>query len=1638
MSDVLKIKVNLALNPIDATRDINKQIEKIAVDDIKVGLKLDKNKIDLSALNKLDLTEFKRKFKDAFSIEGTVVSDLKDTMSSVERIINARISTANVVKFQSLSKALTELGNSLSIDNKTLNQFEKINDTLTQFNALSKEAQKALLSKGTERKIQGNLDDFSNEVSKKFGVSSTQLAQSVKKGTEDLNTALRDVSKTQLKSATKYLDVQDGIAEVIKQKWNDWTDLTTTTFTDGSQLGKLTSNVEGYLNKIEKQYESVTDKIRKYSVDLHKAISEGEIGDIEAYKSIISDFEALKKKMVEDVGASPFANQLLAEFNRVDALSKKMQDLATSQYDRGVTEKEQKEYLAKVKQYANEVVRLNKEIAQAEKDGLGEHVQRQVADIKKAKQELQKLLNTDIKDIFPDDIKARTELKNRATDIINAMDDANNLYNERLNKKLDESGLSKFVAEYKKNASEIVALENKLSTALDLDQTDYASELQTKITALREEQEQLKNNAKSLALYEKAMKSVAEVEEKSKNNTELHNSYLENKSKIKQQQAEEKAQEQIAKEQDAQVKRQLKAQQESQKQYWEDMLRHQDVISKGYEQVSKTLATKQNEYIQALADDSVGKAEGLRKSIEYWKEQKDNLLREINNGKFTSDFYDDIKGIDTRNNLFIGEFEGALSDKVNKRNEQKENELINIYKKLSKQLSDKENKLLEAVMKDDVDTVNAFQKSVDKYSQDIDNFLKGINFDSFSDRLREEFAKIDLDNGIYRDEFVAKLDDKLRNKLINENEALQKSLLKEYKDISNAVNSKEQELIKAFASDSSESSKAIETSLNSLYEKYEKVISKIRNSGLESVLKAQMDDIDRSNGLKANELVAKIDDGSESERLKKESNALKEFLSDYRKNATELSKLKKELLSNEEGSQSYSIADARVKELEKEQDSIRENIKAYDNYTNTLERIDKLQARINENDKLSEAKYVEKVAKETGKAQEDILNKIAKEREKLDKLVAQEQTSVIDTYEKYAKLVSNAEKKYLTAVINEDENTAQAIEKVIDRYSKLKSDILAQINDRGLDSLFKDRIDNINKDLSLDFNVHAGKVEDKQVKKQYKEDAKALKEYVDEYDRLYKKIIDEQIKVAKYTQKGETVNANAHKENLSRLKEELAQHEQKISSLKRIEKAQEEVNKIKSYHDNTFELGMADVGQKIQTKTYKDFNKLQDKLVARYKELYAEKEKFEKAMSTTVDASAYSKLNTELEKVENQLKEVRSQITSQDHIGKIELFDADRTTTQSREVVQSIGKIRTEAEQLLSTVRELKNSEFVDKSSLSAIETSLMGLANANLDGTVNDLRTMNTELSQTRTLLDQVQSGMNDSIFQSNKNIKLGEINDSIAKFKKDFKGVFDDASFEALEESARRLSKVMDKDSFSQGAKELTAQLKHARNQMDGLVHSSNKYNFFEDLYTNMRTYQLGDLIFDGIQNAMYSVKDIVISLDSAMANVRKVADPIDISTIYKLDEIKSKAIQVSKEVGMASEDVINSIADTIQSGGYRMEEAIEIAKQTMMLANVGEMSAESATKGVVSMLAGFNLNPLKEMQVEVDGVTKKTNELTNAMDMVNHVGNNFAISTEGIINAMQSGGTVLKSYGIGMEETIALITGANKTLQDPNVVK
>ena len=51
MADSLKIRVSLELDAMETGNDLAKQINKLNIEPIKVGLKLDPNKVDLSALH---------------------------------------------------------------------------------------------------------------------------------------------------------------------------------------------------------------------------------------------------------------------------------------------------------------------------------------------------------------------------------------------------------------------------------------------------------------------------------------------------------------------------------------------------------------------------------------------------------------------------------------------------------------------------------------------------------------------------------------------------------------------------------------------------------------------------------------------------------------------------------------------------------------------------------------------------------------------------------------------------------------------------------------------------------------------------------------------------------------------------------------------------------------------------------------------------------------------------------------------------------------------------------------------------------------------------------------------------------------------------------------------------------------------------------------------------------------------------------------------------------------------------------------------------------------------------------------------------------------------------------------------------
>ena len=393
-----------------------------------------------------------------------------------------------------------------------------------------------------------------------------------------------------------------------------------------------------------------------------------------------------------------------------------------------------------------------------------------------------------------------------------------------------------------------------------------------------------------------------------------------------------------------------------------------------------------------------------------------------------------------------------------------------------------------------------------------------------------------------------------------------------------------------------------------------------------------------------------------------------------------------------------------------------------------------------------------------------------------------------------------------------------------------------------------------------------------------------------------------------------------------------------------------------------------------------------------------------------------------------------------------ELFNARRITRDSivdNDSVNKLDKAYKELDKIQDKLKSMENTKGFLDNSLVEKTNQLLAETRSKLDanGIESDFKEINNAVDSLKNNLNNLNTGNTLSRQEANFNVSLQNMENKVNSFIDKCKEM---GNADHLIERVERAFRSIDTTNIERASidlREMASTLSQAEREARQLSSSMNGRSFFgnfgEEFRDNLFTFTAGELLADGVRNVANSLKTIVMEYDKAMTNLKKVANPEDIMSIDQLDAIQDKAVQIAKNVGQSSQDTIQAIADTIQMSGLSMEASTMVAEQTMMLANVAEMTQEAASKGVTTMLSAFNLDPLKEIPLVVDGATKSVNEMVNAMDKINHVGNNFAISSDGILDAITSGANVLASYGVSMNDTIAMITAANTTLQDTSRV-
>ena len=164
----------------------------------------------------------------------------------------------------------------------------------------------------------------------------------------------------------------------------------------------------------------------------------------------------------------------------------------------------------------------------------------------------------------------------------------------------------------------------------------------------------------------------------------------------------------------------------------------------------------------------------------------------------------------------------------------------------------------------------------------------------------------------------------------------------------------------------------------------------------------------------------------------------------------------------------------------------------------------------------------------------------------------------------------------------------------------------------------------------------------------------------------------------------------------------------------------------------------------------------------------------------------------------------------------------------------------------------------------------------------------------------------------------------------------------------------------------------------------------------------------IFGELKRGIQYIREI----DSALTELKKVTH----ETEATYDRFLKTAAKTADKVGSTIKEVVSSTADWARIG-YSLQDATTLAESTAVLLNVSEFqSIDDATSALTSTLQAFGYVAKDSMQV---------------VDVLNEVGNNFAISSDGIATALQDSASSLMAANKSYQEAVALIAAANRVV-------
>ena len=352
-----------------------------------------------------------------------------------------------------------------------------------------------------------------------------------------------------------------------------------------------------------------------------------------------------------------------------------------------------------------------------------------------------------------------------------------------------------------------------------------------------------------------------------------------------------------------------------------------------------------------------------------------------------------------------------------------------------------------------------------------------------------------------------------------------------------------------------------------------------------------------------------------------------------------------------------------------------------------------------------------------------------------------------------------------------------------------------------------------------------------------------------------------------------------------------------------------------------------------------------------------------------------------------------------------ELNTAGRAGTGTSENAERLREQRQELDNLRSNVERgsVTNEAFARSMKNITLETSAASSAlKLSNDAVKQDQKNTSEQaklLKEYYDLLDQVVQKRKDLLAESS-DVPSAATNDL-------------DNMRAAIESTIDRL-----KSNDIGGARDQLASLKtqlveidrNSRSGGDGVRSFGNSVSALESQI--VRAVTASNLLMQAFRQYKQMIKT-AIDMDTAMTQLRIVTN----NSSEEYAQYGKAITATAQAIGASAKDLVDSTTVYARLG-YTLDESSTLAKYTTMLQSVGDIDPSSAQNAMTAIIKAYG---------------KNADDIEEIMDKLVIVGNNFPISVAQIAEGMNNAGSALAAAGNSFDESVALLTAANTTVQN-----